>query len=315
MTVTSLTLADAARIVRDAVKDRRYGDTEIGAHVVDYLDALDYAEAASNTLIAYEPILGLFAIEHADLTLADLEPPQGGGVVRAFLDAHWSKSSAATRRHRLAIVRAFLTWLVGEGLLGANPATNIKAPKEKRQERRALAHEDVERLIAAQPTLRDQVAIMLLAWMGLRKSELGQLRIGDFNLAAGTVTIHGKGDHEDVLPIGFHRLRVALELHLVEREAAADEYLLYPKAHRTRPMDHSSLHHWFKRCLKAAGLPSDVMTHELRHTAAQALYELTGDLVLAQQLLRHSDVRTTRGYVRDSSERLREAQAALEASW
>ena len=118
-----------------------------------------------------------------------------------------------------------------------------------------------------------------------------------------------------MLPIGFQRLRAALELHLVEREPAPDEYLLYPRSHRTRPMDHSSLHRWFKRCLATAGLPSDVKIHELRHTAAQALYELSGDLVLAQQLLRHEDVRTTRGYVRDSLERLREAQAALEASW
>jgi integrase len=53
----------------------------------------------------------------------------------------------------------------------------------------------------------------------------------------------------------------------------------------------------------------------LDHTAAQALYESTGDLVLAQRLLRHEDLRTTRGYVRDSLERLRAAQAALEESW
>lgn len=315
MTIAPLTLADAARIVRDAVKDRRYGDTELGAHVVDYLDALEYGEASLATLNAYEHVLGLFAVEHADLTLADLEPPQGGATARAFLDRHWSKSAPATKRQRLAILRSFLTWSVGEGLLGANPATNIRAPKEKRQERRALAHEDVERLISAQPTLREQVGVMLLAWVGLRKSELGQLRIGDFNLAAGTVTIRGKGGHEDVLPIGFQRLRTALELHLVEREPALDEYLIFPKTHRTRQMDHSSLHHWFKRCLKVAGLPPDVKTHEMRHTAAQALYESTGDVVLAQQLLRHSDLRTTRGYVRDSAERLREAQAALEASW
>jgi integrase/recombinase XerC len=254
-------------------------------------------------------------VEHADLSLADLEPPAGGQVVRAFLDRHWRNSAPATRRQRLAILRSFLTWLVGEGLLGANPATNVRGPRDKRTERQAVARADVERLIAAQPDLRDQVALMLLASLGFRKAELGQLRIRDFNLAAGTVTVHGKGGHQDVLPIGFRRLRVALELHMHELERAPDEYLLFPRSHRTRPMDHSSLHRWFKRCLATAGLPADVKIHELRHTAAQALYELSGDLVLAQQLLRHQDVRTTRGYVRDSLERLREAQAALEASW
>jgi site-specific recombinase XerD len=163
--------------------------------------------------------------------------------------------------------------------------------------------------------LRDQVAIMCLAWLGLRKSELAGLRLGDFNLAAGTITIRGKGGHEDSIPIGFQRLRGALELHLVERNGQPDEHLLYPRNHRTRPMDPSSIHRWLKLRLERAGLPTSIQTHQLRHTAAQALYHLTGDLLLSQQLLRHEDIRTTRGYVRGSQERLRAAQSELEESW
>ena len=159
---TVLQLAEAAAIVRAALADRRYGETPLGEHVVAYLHALEYGEASLNTLAAYEYVLGLFAVEHADLSLVDLEPPQGGGVVRAFLDRHWSRRSAATRQQRLAIVRSFLTWLTGEGLLRSNPALNIRVPKTKRRERRALPLDDVERLIAAQPLLRDQVALMLL---------------------------------------------------------------------------------------------------------------------------------------------------------
>jgi len=59
-------------------------------------------------------------------------------VVRAFFDRHWQASSAATRTQRLAIRRSFLAWLVGEGLLGASPAQNIKPPKVKRKAREKL---------------------------------------------------------------------------------------------------------------------------------------------------------------------------------
>jgi site-specific recombinase XerC len=180
-------------MVRAAMVDGRWADTQLGEYAAAYLDALEYEEASTNTLAAYEHVLALFCVEHADLALGDLEPPQGAAVVRAFLDRHWRNSAAATRRQRLAIVRSFLRWLVGEGLLRANPAQNVRGPREKRKERRAFAHEDVERLIAAQTSLRDQVALTCLAWLGLRKSELGQLRVRDFNLAAGTVTVHGKG--------------------------------------------------------------------------------------------------------------------------
>ena len=123
---SALTLADAARMMRDAMRDRRWEGTALGEHVVAFLDALEYRDASMNTLLAYEHVLGLFAVEHADLALADLEPPNGGAVARAFLDRHWRTAAPATRTQRLAILRAFFTWLVGEGILGANPATNVR---------------------------------------------------------------------------------------------------------------------------------------------------------------------------------------------
>jgi site-specific recombinase XerD len=80
-------------------------------------------------------------------------------------------------------------------------------------------------------------------------------------------------------------------------------------------MDHSSVHRWLKKRLERAGLPTSIQTHQLRHTAAQALYDLKGDLLLSQQLLGHEAIRTTRGYLCGSQERLRAAQTELEASW
>ena len=143
--VSALTLPDLARMMRAAMRERRWGETPIGERVGDYLDALEYAGASVNTLDAYEHVLGLFALEHADLSLPDLLPPDGAATVRGFLDRHWSRSAPATRRQRLAIVRAFCKWLVGEGLLQASPATNIRAPREKRVERRTLTRGEVER--------------------------------------------------------------------------------------------------------------------------------------------------------------------------
>lgn len=244
-------------------------------------------------------------------SLADLEPPRGGGVVRAFLDRHWRGSSPATKAQRLAILRSLLTWLVGEGLLGANPATNVRPPKRKRTVRSALSREDIDALIAAQPSLRDQVALMLLAYLGLRKDELRRLRLADVDLEARTLVVQGKGGHVDTLPVGFEHVYNALALYM--RERGADEYLLYPRDATDRPMDHASAHRWFKRCLRRAGLSDEWSLHDLRHAAADALYRVTGDIVLAQQLLRHADVRTTRGYLHPGLDRLAAAMRAVES--
>ena len=62
----------------------------------------------------------------------------------------------------------------------------------------------------------------------------------------------------------------------------------------SRPMDPSSIHRWFKQGLERAGLPTSIKMHELRHSAADNLWRVTGNLMLAQQLLRHESVATTR---------------------
>jgi hypothetical protein len=47
---------------------------------------------------------------------------------------------------------------------------------------------------AAQPTLREQIAVQLLGRLALRKNELRLLKVGDFDLTQGTFIVHGKGE-------------------------------------------------------------------------------------------------------------------------
>jgi integrase len=201
---------------------------------------------------------------------------------------------------------------VGEGLLRANPATNVRGPRLKSQERHAHSPETIRSIIYAQTSPRDRVCLMLLGWLGLRKDELRCLRVVDVDLVAGRILVHGKGGKVSSLPIGYPTLRQSLYMHLAERKP--EEYILYPKTYRDRPMHPASVHRWWSACLERAGLEHFPM-HELRHSAAQALYDETGDPVLAQMLLRHADIKTTRGYLHPPLERLEAALSVLEASW
>ena len=89
--------------------------------------------------------------------------------------------------------------------------------------RRPLAREDIDALIASQPSLRGQAALLLLAYIGLRKDEFRRLQVGAIDLEAGTITIRGKGGHVDTLPLGFEHVQTALALHFRERQPTADE--------------------------------------------------------------------------------------------
>lgn len=81
------------------------------------------------------------------------------------------------------------------------------------------------------------------------------------------------------------------------------------KRGRIHPMDAASVHRWFKQRLDQAGLPATIRMHELRHSAADNLWRETGNLLLAQQLLRHESVQTTQAYLHPNRDDL---AAALE---
>ena len=116
------------------------------------------------------------------------------------------------------------------------------------------------------------------------------------------------------MPIGFRDLQRDLYLHISGEGRKPDEYLLYPKSSRSRPMDPGSVHRWFKKCLERAEVP-DIPMHELRHSAADDIWRVTGDIVKAQMLLRHESVATTQIYLHPSQDDLAEAMKAVDAAW
>jgi integrase/recombinase XerC len=299
-----LTLQDAARIIRESVRDKSYRMSEIGLVAGHYMRAKRWGGAAENTLLAYESVLARFTLDHADLDLKDFEPPVGTERLVEFLDFHWRDTAPNTRARNLAVMRDFFAWAVASGRMYGDPALTVKAPKRQTvAERRAHGRAEIQQIVAAQPTLRDQCCVLLMGRLALRRDELRRLRIKDIDLAAGTVSVHGKGGKRATVPIVYENVRELLYLHIQGEGRGPDEFLLYPKKDRERMMSLPGVHNWWGRCLERAGVPHFPM-HELRHSAIDELNRQTGDVVAASQLARHASVATTQVYLHPTQEDL-----------
>jgi hypothetical protein len=67
----ALTLAEAARMMREALRDRSYRSTPLGLEVARYYRwKKNEWGATADTLRDYEAILAKLALDHADLELA-----------------------------------------------------------------------------------------------------------------------------------------------------------------------------------------------------------------------------------------------------
>lgn len=310
-------LAAMMRAVEAALRDGTWKHSPIGSEVEAYLRSLRWANAPATTMEAYTYVLGLLALRHADWEegLAGFCTPAGPEYLREFLDAEWGGSSAATKRQRTSIVRALFKWAALERRIPYDPAATLRSPKGRnRAARQAYPLPVLQQLVSAQESLRDQVACQFLCRLGLRKNELRLIQWRDIDLVRGYVLVHGKGGKDELMPL---KGSLAEDVRLLNLETSPrpDWYLLFPRGHKSKPMNPASVHRWFKRCLKTAGLPETLMIHEMRHSAADAVYRERGDVAMAQQLLRHESLSTTQAYLHPTKRDLADTLMALDAVW
>lgn len=307
--VARLTVEQAARIMREVRRGTAYRTYPLGAVVYRYLRWLENEYGATrSTIVSYEGTLRLFALDHLDLELADFAPPVGTERIREFIDSRWADRSAGTRATVTSHMKAFFGWCYERDLLPGDPTAKIRRPKKRGVERRAHRIGHVRAILNAQP-LRDRTAIGLMAYLGLRKNEVRLLRWADVNLEMGDVRVHGKGGTVVSVPMSdFAELRQDIADLAILDGAQPSHYLLYPvrvgnvrwsasasgvvREYRDRPMQPSTMHRWWTRCLEHAGVPHFPM-HELRHTAITEFIRATGDMALAREFARHASAATT----------------------
>jgi site-specific recombinase XerD len=179
----------------------------------------------------------------------------------------------------------------------------IKLPK---REPKSLSKEDLKKFKAFLEKLklrddfvavRNLLIIKSILLMGLRESEVKNLKIDDFRVYDGNdslfeVKIVGKGDKERVVYVK----RDLIEDEIDEFKSISDsEYICMTK--NKRLMNSDEIFRMVKSAYKRAGIhPDKYNVHSLRHTFAVEFYQKTKDIVVLQRLLGHSDIKTTMIY-------------------
>jgi integrase len=305
---TALTLAEAAHMMRQAVKDKSYRATPVGVLVGRYIRWFrNEWGATAATIRDYEAILARMS-----LTLADKDPLEVTvDDLRDVIDL-WADREARTRAKVTSVVRAFWSWAEEQDQVPFSPAAKLRRPRAPRRAAPLLPQSADARLLNAAETARDRVGLLLLLDLGIRRSELTGVRPRDVDLSRRQITVFGKGQKSRVIPL---RGRVVLEIEaylltnlpLLDRPPEPDDYLLYPEkrtgggrllaAYPKKRMSAPTVHRWWYRHAGAAGLVGSGMTsglnmHRARHTFATDLRRVA-DLGAASQALGHSDLSTT----------------------
>jgi integrase/recombinase XerC len=196
----------------------------------------------------------------------------------------------------------------------SNPVDGVRAPKAPKPLPKALSWTtrwrwpSRPRTEHADPRLaaRDHAIVELLYGSGLRLGELtgldcaaGRDAAGWVDAADATAHVLGKGSKRRSVPVGRAALQaLAAWLALRATLAAPDEPALFVSQRGTRLGPSSQVRSGLRRLAQAAGLPTDVHPHMLRHSFASHLLQSSGDLRAVQELLGHANITTTQVYTR-----------------
>lgn len=222
--------------------------------------------------------------------------------VRAYLAfRHRAGLSSRSIHRQLSAIRSFFDFLCKRGVVQANPARAVRAPRLSRSLPHTLDADQVSSLLAPDPSddleLRDLAMLELFYSSGLRLSELVQLDLGDVDLNAGWVLVReGKGRKSRYVPLGRYAVE-ALRRWLAARvgfaDAAEAAVFVSQRGRRIAPRTvQARVLRW--QCSK--GFAEHVHPHMLRHSFASHLLESGGDLRAVQEMLGHANLATTQIY-------------------
>ena len=281
--------------------------------IADYLATL--AAGSRHTVAAYGRDLRYF--------VQFIDPENTGTLrfaahdVRAWLAArHREGASRRSVARALSALRGFCAHLCRAGVGKLDPTRGLRPPRADKRLPALLDVDQAARLLDVKPqTWLEQrdLALWELAYSsGLRVSELVGLDLASLDLVGGEVRVLGKGRKQRVVPVG-QAARQALVAWLRERTLRAQpaELAVFINQRGTR-LTVRQVQLRLKIWARRQGLDTSLHPHMLRHSFASHLLESSGDLRAVQELLGHSDIKTTQVYTQVPDARRAEAIGRLD---
>ena len=219
-------------------------------------------------------------------------------------------------RH-LATMRVFFRWLHANTRIRRDPARLLERPTTWKRLPGTMTPGQMKRLVEAPCPehgalwLRDRAMLELMYAAGLRASEVGALKLNEYDPKLAILKVTGKGNKQRIVPIGqpavdaTERYLAELRPHLARHNDGRDRFRVLLSV-TGRPLERVAVWQIVTRVARAAGIEG-VHPHLLRHSFATHLVGGGADLRVIQELLGHADIGTTQVYTHVDRSHLRRA--------
>ena len=186
---------------------------------------------------------------------------------------------------------------------------NIERPIEGFKLPKVIPIEDVQKMLVGITNIKHKTALTTIYSLGLRRSELLNLKLQDISFKRDTIEIiNSKGKKDRVLSLP-KKLKELITVYF--RQVKPKKWLIEGQ---TSEMKYSatSVEKIFKKYLDRVIKKHNFTPHSLRHSYATHLLDMGVDLRIIQELLGHKSSRTTEIYTHVSMRNLKNVKNPLD---
>lgn len=211
-------------------------------------------------------------------------------AVSIYLGHKAETAKQSTVMLHLLCIRYFYIYLIEEGLASENPALKVQYRRQESPLTNPVTDDEIRRMYNACANFREQAVFLLLAFGGLRRTEVFNVQRGNCDFENGSITILGKGrKYRQINPGPSVMGAVKLALQFDDR--------LCPFGGA-----------WYvaqvvERLAKKAGVKGRIYPHRFRHTFATTFLEAGGQIDELMIILGHSRPEMSMFYARASQQR------------
>lgn len=233
-------------------------------------------------------------------------------------------NSATTRNRRLTAVRSFYKCLLSYELVSRNPAIELESAKERKgtlpiyleKEELKLFFSEIEEVSQSRHVIRNKVMLGLMAFAGLRVTEIHHLNCSYINSEKKGITVLGKGNKSRYIPLPLTLYNQLIEYMNNERELPMkgheDAIFISRRGKRISRRRIQEITERIRCSLETqADMDSyktkKISSHKLRHSFATHLVQGGTDIRTVQELLGHSNLNTTQRYTHVSDKQKEKA--------
>lgn len=281
----------------------------------DFLDYLKFQKRYSqHTLLSYETdcqgFLDFLNFNYGTIAISEIS----GSFVRTWLASLKEEGlSSKSINRKISSLKSFFKFLLKRELIPASPMATISSLKVNKRLPSFIREKEVETLLQrvefpdTWSGKTEHLLINILYQLGLRRSELINLKISQLDTANNNIKVLGKGNKERIIPINSE-LAKAIDNYQESKQSELKDfdktYLLVNE--KGRKLYDKYVYNVVTQYLGFVTTNEKKGPHILRHSFATHLMNNGAELNAVKELLGHASLAATQIYTHNTIDKLKD---------